>query len=188
MLLDRFLPTYDFNEVHSAVIRAGPDRVFHAIKSMTPSEMPLVRLLFVMRGLPARLAGRRPIQVVGERAILDQALNGGFVLLAEIPNQELVLGTVGQFWTLRGGPSPVISTPQEFIRFDSPGYAKAAMNFSFSPAGAVGVRLVTETRILALDPESKRKCARYWRVIYPGSALIRRMWLRAIKCRAERSG
>jgi len=25
----------------------------------------------------------------------------------------------------------------------------------------------------------------YWRVIYPGSALIRRMWLRAIKQRAE---
>jgi len=25
----------------------------------------------------------------------------------------------------------------------------------------------------------------YWRVIYPGSALIRRMWLRAIKKRAE---
>ena len=29
--------------------------------------------------------------------------------------------------------------------------------------------------------------ALYWRVIYPGSALIRRMWLRALRLRAERA-
>jgi hypothetical protein len=39
----------------------------------------------------------------------------------------------------------------------------------------------------ATDDSARRKFARYWRVIYPGSALIRRMWLRAIKLRAERT-
>jgi len=31
----------------------------------------------------------------------------------------------------------------------------------------------------------RMRFAAYWRVIYPGSALIRVMWLRAIKQRAE---
>jgi len=45
--------------------------------------------------------------------------------------------------------------------------------------------LTTETRIYATDASSRRAFARYWRVIYPGSSLIRRMWLRAIKKTAE---
>jgi hypothetical protein len=42
--------------------------------------------------------------------------------------------------------------------------------------------------VFATDPASCRRFAVYWRVIYPGSALIRRMWLRAIRLRAERAG
>ncbi|HYW41393.1 MAG TPA: hypothetical protein VE959_00970 [Bryobacteraceae bacterium] len=34
-------------------------------------------------------------------------------------------------------------------------------------------------------PQLLHGFAAYWRMIYPGSALIRRMWLRAIKRRAE---
>ena len=44
---------------------------------------------------------------------------------------------------------------------------------------------MTETRVATSDERSERVFARYWRVIYPGSALIRRNWLRAIKARAE---
>jgi len=46
--------------------------------------------------------------------------------------------------------------------------------------------LSTETRVYANDAASRRRFAVYWRLIYPGSALIRRMWLRAIARRAER--
>jgi hypothetical protein len=45
--------------------------------------------------------------------------------------------------------------------------------------------LTTETRIYATDTSARKKFAAYWRVIYPGSALIRVMWLRAIRGRAE---
>jgi len=31
---------------------------------------------------------------------------------------------------------------------------------------------------------TRRRFAGYWRIIYPGSALIRRMWLRAVARRA----
>jgi hypothetical protein len=66
-----------------------------------------------------------------------------------------------------------------------PGFAKATMNFLIEPDGSGGCILKTETRIFATDASSRRRFAAYWRVIYSGSALIRRMWLRAIKLRAE---
>jgi hypothetical protein len=48
-------------------------------------------------------------------------------------------------------------------------------------------RLSTETRVLGTDDSARRRFAVYWRLIYPGSALIRRMWLQAVKRRAEAS-
>ena len=186
MRLEQFLPAYDFNEVHAIVVRATPSRIFDAIKRVTPEEMPLVRTLFALRALPVRLAGRAGVRVAGGRAILDQALSEGFVLLAEVPDEELVLGVVGQFWSLRGGASPVLSSLADFAAFETPGYAKAAMNFRLEPLGAGRVRVTTETRIRALDPDARKRFARYWRLVHPGSALIRRIWLRAIKGHAER--
>jgi hypothetical protein len=38
--------------------------------------------------------------------------------------------------------------------------------------------------VFANSPHARRRFAAYWRVIYPGSAIIRRMWLRAIQHRA----
>ena len=61
------------------------------------------------------------------------------------------------------------------------------MNFRIEPDGKGGSRLSTETRVFATDAASRRRFAAYWRVIYPGSALIRRMWLRAVRLRAEGS-
>ena len=54
------------------------------------------------------------------------------------------------------------------------------MNFRIEPNGQGGSLLTTETRVFAADPASRRRFARYWSVIYPGSALIRREWLRAV--------
>jgi hypothetical protein len=59
------------------------------------------------------------------------------------------------------------------------------MNFRLEDAGDGTTLITTETRIYATDASARRRFAGYWRVIYPGSALIRRMWLRAIARRAE---
>jgi hypothetical protein len=45
--------------------------------------------------------------------------------------------------------------------------------------------LSTETRVHIEDPGSRRKFARYWRVVRPFSGLIRVSILRAAKRRAE---
>lgn len=188
MLLDALMPRYDFNEVHSVVVRAARAAVFNAIRAVTPAEMPLVGALFALRALPHRLFGLGPgIRPAAQRPLLDQALQAGFLLLAEAPQQEIVVGTVGAFWSLRGGPSVTLASAEEFVTFARPGYAKAAMNFSMEPVDG-SIRLRTETRILATDPVSRRRFARYWRMIHAGSALIRRAWLAAIRRRAEAAG
>ena len=59
------------------------------------------------------------------------------------------------------------------------------MNFRVAAEDRGGSALSTETRIYANTPSALRQFAVYWRVIHPGSDIIRRMWLRAIKRRAE---
>lgn len=180
------MPRYEFHEVHSVVIRSEPAAIFAAIKSVTPAEMLLVSALFVLRALPSRLLGRGPgITPTRGRPLLEQALQVGFIMLAEAPGREIVLGTVGAFWSLRGGPSVRLASAREFLDFTAPGHAKAAMNFSVEPVDSIRTRLRTETRILPTDPTARRQFARYWRVVHAGSALIRRLWLGAIRRRAE---
>jgi hypothetical protein len=59
------------------------------------------------------------------------------------------------------------------------------MNFSVWPVDS-GSELRTETRVLVTDAASRRRFGRYWRLIRPGSALVRRNWL-AAKRRTERA-
>jgi hypothetical protein len=58
------------------------------------------------------------------------------------------------------------------------------MNFFVTADGPGGSIVSTETRVFANSAAASRRFAAYWRIIYPGSALIRRMWLRAIERRA----
>jgi hypothetical protein len=84
-----------------------------------------------------------------------------------------------------GGKAASIADGGEFVAFDRPGYVKAAMSFLLVEHEG-GTRIQTETRVLATDAESRKRFARYWRTIRPGSGAIRRSWLRAIARRAER--
>jgi len=66
------------------------------------------------------------------------------------------------------------------------GFALAAINFRVEDAGTGETILTTETRVFATDASTRKKFGAYWRVIYPGSWLLRVTWLRAIRARAER--
>ncbi len=59
------------------------------------------------------------------------------------------------------------------------------MNFRLGPAANGRTALETETRVFVTDAGTLRAFAAYWRTIYPGSALIRRSWLEAVRRRAE---
>lgn len=183
MVLDDVLPTYQFGEHHEIQVDAPPERVLAAARAVTAREIRLFRLLTWLRSPHLPGSGRESIlNPSADRPILDVALGSGFVLLREDPGREIVIGAV----VCCGRRFPPRS-PEEFQAVQG-SLARAAMNFHVERVGPGASRLVTQTRIAATDQDSTGRFAAYWRVIYPGSALIRLMWLRAIKSRAEAPG
>ena len=183
--LDRFLPAYDFNEVHEIVVRVGAAETYAALCALRPRDVPLVGLLLTLRRLPARLLGRRvPRGGDDDVPILEGLGRGGFLKLDEEQGREVIVGIVGQFWRL--SPEPVrLTVPPDFVGFSRPGFARAVMNFEIFSLGPAASRLRTETRIQATDARARRTFGLYWTFVHPGSALIRRVWLRAVRKRAE---
>ena len=182
--LDDFAPAYQFNEVHTIEVDAPPELAYRAIKRVTAGEIRLFRTLTWIRS-PRLGAGKESILAPPpDEPLLDVATRSGFLLLADLPPRELVFGTVDV-----GPPLHVDKpTPQDFMRFNRPGYAKVTLNFTVLPRAGGGSTVRTETRVYATNASARRRFAAYWRVIFPGSAIIRVMWLRAIKERAERHG
>ena len=74
------------------------------------------------------------------------------------------------FWRLAGNEPVVFVSPEEFLTFAEPGFAKAVVGFRLDPRGA-GILLTTETRFVATDEATHRLMSRYWRIIRPGSNL-----------------
>ena len=176
--LDAFAPAWQFNEVHTIRIPAAPARVFEAIRGVRADEILLFRALtWIRRGGRALPPG---ILNAGHEPLIDVALQSGFVRLADEAPRELVIGTV----VMAPPGARGRLTPQVFQRTLPPGFALATMNFLVTPDGPNGSVVSTETRVFANSPAARRRFAAYWRVIYPGSAIIRRMWLRAIRQRA----
>jgi len=180
--LDQFVPVYQFAEFHSTSVASPRSQAYRAIKEVTANEIFLFRTLTWIRRF-GRPGPESILSAPEHRPLLDVALHSGFMLLAEDPGHEIVIGTAvvaPPGWRPRGRP-----TPEGFQSLHEPGFALAAMNFRLEDAGPGACRITTETRVYATDAHARRRFASYWRVIYPGSALIRRMWLRAIRHRAE---
>lgn len=180
--LDQFIPVYQFYEFHAMRVAAPKARVYRAIKEVREDEILLFRTLTWIRRM-GRPGPESVLNAPERQPLLEVVTHSSFLLLAEDPNQEIVVGTLVAAppgW--RPKPNP---TPENFKAVHAPGFALAAMNFHLEDDGAGGTLVTTETRVYATDVATRRKFARYWRVIYPGSALIRRMWLRAVQRRSE---
>jgi hypothetical protein len=188
MKLDTFLPEYEFNEVHKIQVNAPPAKVFAAIKELTTAELsPLVFVMLNLRSLPARLLGKVGKEEQAPGSFLDSMYEGGFIRLVEVADQEIVFGLVGQFWKLVPTPGPDIATPEAFLAYNDPEFAKVAANLMVTPGANGSTQCSTETRVHVSDPRTRRKFAFYWRLICLGSGWIRVLWLRAIKERSLRA-
>src|SRR5947207_107749 len=184
--LDQFAPVYQFSEFHYIRIAAPKEQVYRALKLVTADEIALFRTLTWLRrfGRPGPESILNPPSQV---PVLDVAARTSFLVSAEDPDLEIVLGTLVAAppgWRPSGKPTPD-GFKALFVTTNHPGFAPAAMNFRIVDAGPTACTLTTETRVYATDALTRRRFARYCRVIYPGSALIRRMLLRAIARRAE---
>lgn len=183
--LDRLLPTYDRNEVHRIAIRAPADRVMAAVQAVTAREIRLFATLNWIRGFrTARLRALGIADPVG-LPVLEVAARAGFVELVRT-DREVVWSVVGRFWRPSGGRAKGVRDAESFVAFAEPGTAKAAVDFRIEDETASACSLRTETRIQAVDAHARRRFKLYWFFVHPGSALMRRMWLRAVRRRAER--
>jgi hypothetical protein len=96
----------------------------------------------------------------------------------------MVFGGLGSVRSTKGD-KPVLSSSMAFASFHQPGCVKVAFNLKIDDAGNGWTTVSTETRLHALDAGSLRATAVYWRLIYPGSGMLRTMWLQAARTRAE---
>jgi len=178
--LEEFAPAYQFNEVHRIRIRAPRSRIYRSLKEVTASEITLFRALTWIRRF-GRAGPESILNPPSHEPLLEVAMRTGFLLLADDPERELVIGIV--VIAPRGVKRP--ATSEQFKELEASGVAKAVMNFHIEPAGDGAWLVSTETRVRATDASARRRFARYWTLIRPGSGFIRMMWLRAIKRRAE---
>ena len=181
MLIESFAPNPDAVETHRIVINASRETVYRSLWTADLGASPLIKFLLALRSLPAFIGNpcrSRPRQIT-----LQTILDSGFGLLAEKPDEEIVLGVSGRFWRPTGNLSP-FNRPD----FDRPipvGMARAVWNFSLSEQIAGQTILRTETRITCGDPASRRKFLAYWLIVRPFSGLIRLIMLKRVRKTAE---
>ena len=178
--LDLFEPAFQFRERHSLVMRATPERIHRAIHEVTADEIFLFRTLIWIRRF-GRPLPPSILNVPHGTSLHDIGTRTTFVTLAD-STSEVVSATVVA--RPKGTPRP--RTPTELLAAQRrPGYVIAAMNWTMRPAEDGTCLVTTETRVFATDGASRLRFALYWALIRAGSGFIRRMWLRAVRRRAE---
>jgi hypothetical protein len=193
MLLDEILPKYDFTEVHTIRIKTSPEIAFRALTDVTLEEISIiVRLLFFLRELPEKLAGRNMSSLDNHKPMLATMLDNNFTKLAENGSREIVFGLIvpgkiGRVWNKDSNLEIPIADTQEYFAFDRPDYLKVVANLLVKDTGTPGTVIIyTESRTKALSERARKSFKPYWRIIRPFSGLIRRLWLRGIKRHAKK--
>jgi len=179
-LIDRYVPTWSFSELHSVAVDATPELILSAVLAYRSESDPFFRVMIGLRELPARiisaLSGKKPMP---ERAFgIDD-----FTILDQ-DDREVVFGLIGQFWRPDFGLAEV-QDGVAFEAFQKAGFVKLAMNFSTIRQGDGRIKLSTETRAFCPDPISRRRLMPYWYAVRPVSGLIRGRILASVKRSSE---
>jgi hypothetical protein len=180
-LLDRFMPEYEVVERHHIRVAAPPAVTLAAAREMDLLESRIVRLIFKGREL---MMGAAPDDAMRPRGLLALVQSLGWVVLAELPGREVVVGCATQPWEpnprFRGVP------PGAFAAFAEPGYVKIAWTLRADPDGASDSIFRSETRAIATDAAARARFRPYWSCLSPGIILIRRLMRGPLRAEAER--
>jgi hypothetical protein len=180
-LLDRFLPAYDVVDRHHIHVAAPA-----AVALATAAEIDLFDVFAVRAVFKGRqmILGGAVEDRPRPRGLLAEARSLGWVVLAETPGHEIVLGAATRPWeanvTFRSIP------PEAFAAFNEPDYVKIVWTLRADQVGGSASIFRTETRAAATDPWARVQFRRYWALLSPGIILIRRMMLGQVQAAAER--
>ena len=170
-LLDRFMPEWDVREVHKVFLDCAPADAYRLACNLDPMQLPLVRFIFRTRSLLLRGSEQTPVQTCG---LVSYTKSIGWEALAEIPDREVVMGSVTKPWKANVKFRSV--PPQQFTPFREPGFVKIVwtLRSDMLPRGTL---FRTETRAVATDASTRWKFRMYWAAFSPGIVLIRRLLL-----------
>lgn len=178
-VLDDIMPEYQFFERHSARVHARPEQAMQAVRQSTFGDMKSLVTLLKIRGAALRTPFHDTGDFSQDKLVLDAFSASGY--LSGGNEHEIVMFVVGNVRAIR---RPEVRTLQEFADYREQGAAKMAFDFNVEEAGEGWSTISTETRMVVQDDFS-RGPAVYWRLIVPGSGLLRLQWLEGIKKRAE---
>jgi hypothetical protein len=174
------MPVFDVVERHRIAVRAPAATTLAVARDMELASLPIVRAIFKGRELILRAKPDRRQRPAG---LIAEVLSLGWVILAEVPEREIVVGAVTRPWepdvTFRSVP------PEAFAAFDEPGYVKIAWTLRADPTNPRCSVFRTETRAVATDSFARARFRWYWSFLSPGIMLIRQLSLRPVKNRAE---
>jgi hypothetical protein len=172
VLVDELLPAFDVSDTVATVVERDLADTWDALMEVDLIDVgrrrPLVAALGALRILPELvthlLHGEMPLQGPPQLRLRDMSSlpreQGGWVLLGERPRSELALGLIGKFWR------PVITyasvRPEEFCRFDEPGYAKTIYSLSVRALEPRRTLLSGTMRTATTDDHARRWFRRYW--------------------------
>jgi hypothetical protein len=182
--IDAFLPNHDFRASYQIRINAPRSVVYECLLQSDFSELWLTRLLMTLR------TGKRMPRHRTPRDLRQRLQGTGFVIVEEVPEDELVIGVAGRFWR-PDGERCMDLTEANFVEFSRPGYAKAAWNFKLRAelseilSETESTTLSTETRIQCFGRAALWKFGIYWSLVGPFSGLIRKAILKQVRTKAE---
>jgi hypothetical protein len=180
MLIDHYLPLFQFREQHEILADASPGALLDAAAQPQSSEDPWARRFIALRELPGRLAGVQGLQDTPPFGL------GNFVPLGRDGDRELAFGLLGKFWQADYGLMPVADA-SAFSLQQTPGVAKLVLNFSTSEDASGRTRLHTETRVYCNNRHALLRFTPYWWLIRPVSGLIRKRLLARINQTAQQA-
>lgn len=185
--IDTIIPDFAFNEFHKVHINASIEKVKHVLQIIGVKDIPIAHLLMKIRGIADEdidIKDKASNTIVGKKTISTPDFNF-FIVAPDEWITVMILKSAIVFNNANIPAPPEISTLEQFQSFNEPGYVKVTVNFRFIRIDNNKTILTTETRNNGTSLKDNRTFGYYWRIIYPGSAIIRRVWLNAIKKKAE---
>ena len=179
-VLDDVMPEYQFFERHSVRIHARPERVMQAVRQSTFGDMKSLVTLLKIRGAVLRAPSDATGALSQDKRVLDAFLASGYVSGGS--DHEIVMCGGAN---MRAKRPLAVRTLQDLADYREQGAVKMAYDFNVEDAGGGWSTITTETRVVATDDSTRRGMGLYWRLIVPGSGLLRRQWLEGIKKGAE---
>lgn len=182
-LLDSYMPLYDIVERHHLHVEAPAEITLGVARDMNALDSRVVRAIFKGRELLLGSA-RQPEGVALPPGLVPAALRLGWGVLTDEAGHEIILGAVTKPWE----PNPVFHDlpPYDFAAFHEPDYVKIVWTLRADALDDGSCIFRTETRAVATDVSARAKFRRYWAIVSPGVALIRRMMLEPVRIEAER--